>query len=75
MLIVSVCISGHSATCDFESGYCTWSNDFPSELIWLLHSGETPSFDTGPLKDHTLGTAAGKEWGECDLSNEDLRAC
>ncbi|XP_062522144.1 MAM and LDL-receptor class A domain-containing protein 2-like isoform X2 [Corticium candelabrum] len=50
---------GHTGDCDFESGYCTWKNDFPTELVWILQSGSTPSSFTGPQVDHTIGTSMG----------------
>ena len=53
-------MSGHTGDCDFENGYCLWKNDFPTELIWILNAGYTPSVaSTGPLVDHTKGTDEG----------------
>ena len=45
--------------CDFETGFCSWSNVNNDDFDWLLHKGETPSWDTGPTVDHTLNTANG----------------
>ncbi|XP_071486327.1 MAM and LDL-receptor class A domain-containing protein 1-like [Diadema antillarum] len=46
--------------CDFESGFCTWTNDPTGDMFdWILGSGGTPSIGTGPSVDHTLGTALG----------------
>ena len=45
--------------CDFETGFCSWSNVDNDDFDWLLHKGETPSWNTGPTVDHTLNTANG----------------
>ena len=42
---------------DFESGLGDWSVD--ANNWWALDSGGTPSGNTGPSYDHTLGTALG----------------
>lgn len=55
--------------CDFESqSFCTWnqvSNKFNTsgydDFDWVLGSGSTPSYGTGPTVDHTKGTALGKK--------------
>ena len=46
--------------CTFESGdTCSWSNNREGEAAWLLTSGSTPSADTGPSYDHTVGAGTG----------------
>ena len=46
--------------CTFESGdTCSWSNNREGEAAWLLTSGSTPSADTGPSYDHTVGDGTG----------------
>ena len=46
--------------CNFEAGdTCTWSNSREGGGVWLLTSGSTPSPDTGPSFDHTLGDSTG----------------
>ena len=46
--------------CDFEAGdSCSWSNRRSGQAVWLLTSGSTPSPDTGPSFDHTLGDGTG----------------
>ena len=55
--------------CDFESqSFCTWNqvpNKFNTsgydDFDWVLGSGSTPSYGTGPTVDHTKGTALGKK--------------
>ncbi|RDD40325.1 MAM and LDL-receptor class A domain-containing protein 2 [Trichoplax sp. H2] len=46
--------------CNFENGYCTWMNAIAGDNFdWIRHQGSVPSTLTGPLSDHTLGTANG----------------
>ncbi|XP_014185803.1 MAM and LDL-receptor class A domain-containing protein 1 [Haplochromis burtoni] len=47
--------------CDFEHGLCNWKQEQTGEDVfdWTIYQGPTPSFNTGPLKDHTLGTVYG----------------
>jgi hypothetical protein len=47
-------------SCDFENGYCSWSNDTDADFSWLINNGQTLSDDTGPLYDHTLENSKGK---------------
>eukprot|EP00118_Oscarella_pearsei_P003168 m.13253 g.13253 ORF g.13253 m.13253 type:complete len:3799 (+) comp24600_c0_seq1:127-11523(+) len=49
-----------SGTCDFESKtMCFWRNPLYDDIDWQLRAGRTPSFNTGPSSDHTLGTSQG----------------
>nr|XP_054757011.1 MAM and LDL-receptor class A domain-containing protein 1-like [Lytechinus pictus] len=46
--------------CDFENGFCTWTNDPTTDVFdWFSGQGGTPSANTGPAVDHTLGTGLG----------------
>ena len=45
--------------CDFEKGMCTWMNIGGDTFDWRLGKGATPSGNTGPNSDHTLGTPKG----------------
>ena len=49
-------------SCDFELGnLCSWSQDMSEDdFDWLLGSGATPGFNTGPKVDHTTNTTGGK---------------
>lgn len=47
--------------CDFEHGLCSWRQEQSGGDVfdWSLIQGPTPTYNTGPLKDHTLGTSFG----------------
>uniref|UniRef100_A0A8C3PNX2 MAM and LDL receptor class A domain containing 1 n=1 Tax=Calidris pygmaea TaxID=425635 RepID=A0A8C3PNX2_9CHAR len=45
--------------CNFENGLCNWEQDVGDDLDWIRIQGPTPTVNTGPLKDHTTGTARG----------------
>ena len=62
-LFKNLCIG----SCDFESqSFCGW-DQVPNkknvtgfdDFDWILNSGSTPSWSTGPTVDHTKGTALG----------------
>lgn len=55
----SVC-SSYLARCNFEKDLCTWQQQTDDEFNWTRRKGQTPSVSTGPARDHTLGTQAGK---------------
>lgn len=42
--------------CDFEGGFCLWTQDSTDSFNWTRHRGRTSSTDTGPTTDHTLKT-------------------
>uniref|UniRef100_A0A3Q3ANM4 MAM and LDL receptor class A domain containing 1 n=1 Tax=Kryptolebias marmoratus TaxID=37003 RepID=A0A3Q3ANM4_KRYMA len=44
--------------CDFEDGLCNWKQETRGgdEFNWTRISGPTPTLNTGPWRDHTLGT-------------------
>lgn len=47
--------------CDFEHGLCSWKQEQGGADMfdWTRIQGPTPTFHTGPWKDHTLGTSYG----------------
>lgn len=47
--------------CNFEDGLCNWKQEKSGEDVfdWTRISGPTPTLNTGPWKDHTLGTSYG----------------
>lgn len=48
-------------SCDFESDLCTWQNSETGvDVEWVRNTGSTPTEDTGPDVDHTLGTENGE---------------
>ncbi|KAK0068562.1 MAM and LDL-receptor class A domain-containing protein 2, partial [Biomphalaria pfeifferi] len=49
-----------SDSCNFESGFCTWANvRIGDNFDWIIGSGSTPSFNTGPQADNTVGDGTG----------------
>jgi len=58
---VIICFLIFQGDCDFESGMCTYSNtQAEDQFDWLRNAGTTPSWQTGPKVDHTLGNGLGK---------------
>ncbi|XP_054848150.1 MAM and LDL-receptor class A domain-containing protein 1 isoform X2 [Eublepharis macularius] len=51
------CIAG--LQCNFEVGLCSWEQDIDDDFDWTRNQGPTPTLNTGPMKDHTLGTVKG----------------
>uniref|UniRef100_W5MXZ4 MAM and LDL receptor class A domain containing 1 n=1 Tax=Lepisosteus oculatus TaxID=7918 RepID=W5MXZ4_LEPOC len=45
--------------CNFEQGLCNWSQDTDDKFDWTRIQGPTPTLNTGPWKDHTLGNVNG----------------
>ncbi|NXQ07814.1 MALR1 protein, partial [Vidua macroura] len=45
--------------CNFENGLCNWEQEVQDDFDWIRIRGPTPTVNTGPLKDHTTGTARG----------------
>ncbi|XP_071417344.1 MAM and LDL-receptor class A domain-containing protein 1 [Pithys albifrons albifrons] len=45
--------------CNFENGLCNWEQSVKDDFDWVRIQGPTPTVNTGPLKDHTTGTARG----------------
>lgn len=52
-------ISDPELQCNFENGLCNWEQDTEDDFDWIRKQGPTPTFYTGPLKDHTFGTIKG----------------
>ena len=51
----------NALTCTFERGFCNWKNNVSTNVLpWQRNRGQTPSSNTGPSFDHTLGNAFGK---------------
>lgn len=48
-----------TARCNFENGWCGWTNALGTQLNWTLHRGSTPSERTGPSYDHTYRNETG----------------
>lgn len=46
--------------CNFENDLCQWQQQTDDEFNWTRRKGQTPSIYTGPSRDHTLGTTAGR---------------
>ncbi|XP_036374066.1 MAM and LDL-receptor class A domain-containing protein 1 [Megalops cyprinoides] len=46
--------------CNFEEGLCDWTQDKQDDVFdWTRIQGPTPTLNTGPWKDHTLGNVNG----------------
>ncbi|XP_029935423.1 MAM and LDL-receptor class A domain-containing protein 1 [Myripristis murdjan] len=47
--------------CNFERGLCSWTQERSGGDVfdWTLIQGPTPTINTGPWRDHTLGTKFG----------------
>ncbi|XP_060920427.1 MAM and LDL-receptor class A domain-containing protein 1 isoform X3 [Labrus mixtus] len=47
--------------CSFEDGLCSWKQEQSGGDVfdWTRNQGPTPSVNTGPWRDHTLGTGYG----------------
>lgn len=46
--------------CDFEEGLCSWTQEHEEDMFdWTRIQGPTPTFNTGPWKDHTRANAEG----------------
>ncbi|XP_041460944.1 MAM and LDL-receptor class A domain-containing protein 2-like [Lytechinus variegatus] len=45
--------------CDFELGWCNYTDSGDGSLRWQRGKGDTPSLNNRPSKDHTIGTAEG----------------
>lgn len=49
-----------TARCNFEKGWCGWSNAPNRALKWILHQGSTTTLGTGPSYDHTYRNQTGR---------------
>ena len=52
--------------CDFEGGYCSWTQGGGDQMDWHLHKGLTDTILTGPPTDHTLQTGQPRELEESE---------
>lgn len=48
-----------AGSCDFETDLCGFTQRRDDTFDWLRKSGATPTQNTGPSTDHTLGTTTG----------------
>lgn len=55
------CLTAPELQCNFEHGLCSWKQEQSGGDVfdWTHIQGPTPSLNTGPWKDHTLGTTYG----------------
>ncbi|XP_031782038.1 leukocyte tyrosine kinase receptor isoform X2 [Nasonia vitripennis] len=60
------------AKCNFEGGWCGWSNVRGRPLNWTLHQGPMPSERMGPVADHTYRNGTGT-YAYVDMSKTDLQ--
>ena len=61
-MVVNLAISNFPYIEDFEDGGILdtlWAQGTDEDQDWLIWSGATPSFSTGPSVDHTTGTTSG----------------
>ncbi|XP_071956932.1 MAM and LDL-receptor class A domain-containing protein 1-like [Antedon mediterranea] len=45
--------------CNFETGFCSWTQDDTDDFDWSIGNNGTASLGTGPQIDHTMGTETG----------------
>lgn len=62
LFFCSKCFTATELQCNFENDLCSWSQEQSGGDVfdWTCIQGPTPSFNTGPWKDHTLGTSQGR---------------
>uniref|UniRef100_H3APF0 MAM and LDL receptor class A domain containing 1 n=1 Tax=Latimeria chalumnae TaxID=7897 RepID=H3APF0_LATCH len=53
------CTTDPDLQCNFETSFCNWKQHRGDNFNWTRNHGPTSTLNTGPLKDHTLGTAEG----------------
>eukprot|EP00057_Strongylocentrotus_purpuratus_P018004 XP_011672478.1 PREDICTED: MAM and LDL-receptor class A domain-containing protein 1-like [Strongylocentrotus purpuratus] len=46
-------------TCDFEVGFCSWTQDSMDDFDWTIGNNGSMLEGTGPPSDHTMGTDLG----------------
>jgi len=62
--------------CDFEDkNGCGYENDLTNDVDWLVYSGSTPSYNTGPTMDHTTGLTTGNSFQLCNFLFLDTYSC
>lgn len=45
--------------CDFEVGFCDFTQDKDDDFDWTINTGGTGTFGTGPVADHTTEYSKG----------------
>ena len=58
---LSLSLAPHPADCDFEKDICKWKSAYFADMQWTRRKGSTPSWQTGPSKDHTTDSSLGKK--------------
>ncbi|RDD40324.1 MAM and LDL-receptor class A domain-containing protein 2 [Trichoplax sp. H2] len=51
--------NAYQQRCNFQTGFCGWTNLHDDDFDWSTKNGPASTADTGPYRDHTLGTYAG----------------
>ncbi|XP_053397191.1 sushi, von Willebrand factor type A, EGF and pentraxin domain-containing protein 1-like [Mercenaria mercenaria] len=46
---------GTCSDCDFDNGFCHWTQVDNDDFDWTLNEGQTQTSNTGPSSDHTSG--------------------
>ncbi|XP_035827615.1 MAM and LDL-receptor class A domain-containing protein 1 [Aplysia californica] len=60
-VLVSDTSCAHPGNCNFDTGYCSWTNDVVHDQFdWQRTSRTTGSYNTGPVNDHTLKNSSGQ---------------
>lgn len=57
---ITVTVPASRDSCDFETDPCIWRDSVKdTDFFWVWQQGCTPSYGTGPCKDHTTGSELG----------------
>ena len=54
-IFITILFIASDYNCDFEIGYCTWTQSHTDTFDWIRQRGNTTSVGTGPTGDHTTG--------------------
>ncbi|XP_071486325.1 MAM and LDL-receptor class A domain-containing protein 1-like [Diadema antillarum] len=57
--VAGLCNDSSEWDCDFENGWCQYTQAQDDNFDWVRQQGSTGSVGTGPSVDHTTGTANG----------------
>jgi hypothetical protein len=49
-------LDGNTVSCNFDIGYCGWTQMRTDQFDWSRKKGSTSSSRTGPTRDHTSGS-------------------
>ena len=56
-------VGGEDFDCDFQDGFCGWSQSNDDDTNWAIEQGSTDTSGTGPAYDRTQGNISHKrEW-------------